>query len=130
MTQRLPAPRLSRAARVAWAGWLVLAVLLHATLGRGLHEWQHLCAPGSGSSTWSNGADPSTPGSPEDAPGGTHAACAWCLSQAHAAAGGEAPRVSAAPLQPWRTIAPRPAACVADATRWPFAARDPPRVLG
>lgn len=105
----------------------MLVLLLHATLGRGLHEWQHLHAPGS--SAWGGHAGPSGPGAPDDAPGG-HAACAWCLSQAQAAPGGEAPQAIAPPSRPWRAAAPRAAAWVPDATRWPFAARDPPAALG
>ena len=121
-----PYPPLRRT-RAAWAGLLVLVLLLHATLGRGLHELQHLRGPALGA--WNTGAAASVPGQPDDAPG-SHAACAWCLSQAHAAPGGETPHAFAPPSRPLRVLAPRPAVPIPDATRWPFAARDPPHALG
>lgn len=119
-----PQPRRTRA---AWAGLLVLVLLLHATLGRGLHELQHLRWSPAGA--WNTEAADTVPGQPDDAPG-SHAACAWCLSQAHAAPGGETPRPFAPPSPPLRVLAPQSAAPLPDATRWPFAARDPPHALG
>lgn len=121
-----PVP-LQRRTRAAWAGLLVLVLLLHATLGRGLHELQHLRASAFGG--WSTEAADAVPGQPDDAPS-SHAACAWCLSQAHAAPGGETPRAFAPTAKPLRLLAPQPALPIPDATRWPFAARDPPHALG
>lgn len=128
MTPHLLRPTpLPRRTRVAWAGLLALVLLLHATLGRGLHELQHL--RGAAFGTWHTEAAAAVPDQPDDAPGG-HAACAWCLSQAHAAPGGETPQASAPPSRPLRVLAPRSATPIPDATRWPFAARDPPHALG
>jgi hypothetical protein len=121
-----PYPPLRRT-RAAWAGLLVLVLLLHATLGRGLHELQHLGGSAFGARTAD--AHASVPDQPDDAPG-SHAACAWCLSQAHAAPGGETPRAVAPPSRPLRVFAARPAAPIPDTSRWPFAARDPPHALG
>lgn len=128
MTPHLrPLHPLPRRTRVAWAVVLVLVLLLHATLGRGLHELQHLRASAFGG--WNTQAADAAPGQPDDAPS-SHAACAWCLSQAHAAPGGETPRAFAPPSQPLRVLAPRSALPIPDANRWPFAARDPPHALG
>lgn len=129
MRHRPPAPRRlsSRSAPAAWVALLALALLLHATLGRGLHELQHLSRLGLGA--WSTDADASVP-DPRDDAHGSHALCAWCLSQAHAAPGGQAPQALAPPSRPLRVAAPWSAMPIPDARRRSFAARDPPHALG